>query len=62
MPNLTNKAISMGALLGALGGLMVAIAIINKSKKKDWGYKVSITVLVLHLIMILVLKTSGYAA
>jgi len=35
--------------------------IINKSIKKNWGYKVSITVLVLQLIMLLVLKTSGYA-
>jgi hypothetical protein len=35
--------------------------IINKSIKKDWGYTVSITVLVIQLVMMAIVKTSGYA-
>lgn len=36
--------------------------IINKSLKKDWGYKVSITVLVLQLIIMALLKTKSNAS
>ena len=33
--------------------------IINKSIKRNWGYTVSITVLVIQLVMIAIVKTSG---
>lgn len=59
----------MDALLGLIGMGVGYFAIpiftaaiefvINKSIKKDWGYKVSITVLVLQLIVMAVSKTNG---
>ena len=33
--------------------------IVNKSIKKNWGYKVSITLLVLQLLMVAVVKLYG---